>query len=113
MPPNMPNMPYSGLDCGCYHPWQRPPALSRWRYYHAWPPQFGTFKQAQRVKEEQGAQLAFDVERSGEVRGCGRLEKKLCATSSPMPLTLGFPPSVRPRTHSPPRPRYACIREGH
>jgi hypothetical protein len=26
------------------------------------PPQFGTFKQAQRVKEEQGAQLAFDVE---------------------------------------------------
>jgi hypothetical protein len=24
--------------------------------------QFGTFKQAQRVKEEQGAQLAFDVE---------------------------------------------------
>jgi hypothetical protein len=26
------------------------------------PPPFGTFKQAQRVKEEQGAQLAFDVE---------------------------------------------------
>ena len=26
------------------------------------PPRFGTFKQAQRVKEEQGAQLAFDVE---------------------------------------------------
>jgi hypothetical protein len=26
------------------------------------PPQFGTFKQAQRVKEEQGAQLSFDVE---------------------------------------------------
>jgi hypothetical protein len=26
------------------------------------PPQFGTFKQAQRMKEEQGAQLAFDVE---------------------------------------------------
>jgi hypothetical protein len=26
------------------------------------PPQFGTFRQGQRVKEEQGAQLAFDVE---------------------------------------------------
>ena len=26
------------------------------------PPAYGTFKQAQRVKEEQGAQLAFDVE---------------------------------------------------
>jgi hypothetical protein len=26
------------------------------------PPQFGTFKQAQRVKQAQGAQLAFDVE---------------------------------------------------
>jgi hypothetical protein len=25
-------------------------------------PQFGTFKQGQRVKEEQGVQLAFDVE---------------------------------------------------
>jgi hypothetical protein len=25
------------------------------------PPQFGTFKQAQRVKKEQGAQLAFEV----------------------------------------------------
>jgi hypothetical protein len=25
-------------------------------------PQFGTFKQAQRVKEDQGAQLALDVE---------------------------------------------------
>jgi hypothetical protein len=26
------------------------------------PPQFGMFKQAQRVEEEQGAQRAFDVE---------------------------------------------------
>jgi hypothetical protein len=26
------------------------------------PPRFGTFKQARRAKEEQGARLAFDVE---------------------------------------------------